>query len=126
MTLTELQKYNAGLVETWEKACRVGLSGGAAWGFVLRSMQRAENNLAAELDTTRGQTAKPVTLYFTFGQCHRHFINGTVFDKDTVVQITAPDPREVMCKHFGTKWAMEYAERPDPALFPHLITLVNH
>jgi hypothetical protein len=58
------------------------------------------------------------TGYFTFGQDHEHVKNGQVFDKDTVVKITAFDPREVMFMEFGTKWSMHYDEPPDMRFFP--------
>lgn len=58
------------------------------------------------------------TSYFTFGQSHFHNINGTVFDKDVVVKITAEFPREVMFKVFGPKWSMEYSKPPDMSFFP--------
>lgn len=58
-----------------------------------------------------GQEAK--TAWFTFGQAHRHNINGTIFDKDTVVEITAVDPRQVMFDTFKNKWSMHYDEPPD-------------
>lgn len=58
------------------------------------------------------------TSYFTFGQSHAHAVNGFTFDKDVVVKITAPDPRSVMCEHFGAKWAFEYDQCPDMGHFP--------
>lgn len=48
------------------------------------------------------------TSYFTFGQSHAHAVNGRTFDKDTVVEITADDPRQVMFDTFGNKWSMQY------------------
>lgn len=59
-----------------------------------------------------------MTSYFTFGQCHYHNIDGRVFDKDTVVKITADDPREVMFKTFGHKWSMQYDNPPNMDHFP--------
>jgi hypothetical protein len=58
------------------------------------------------------------TAYFTFGQCHIHTVNGMVFDKDTVVEITSPDPRETMFEIFGCKWSMQYHHPPDLKYFP--------
>jgi hypothetical protein len=52
------------------------------------------------------------TSYFTFGQAHVHRVNGRTFDCDTVVKITAEDPRAVMVETFGQKWSMEYSEPP--------------
>lgn len=60
------------------------------------------------------------TQYFTFGQAHVHSIGGITFDKDTIVAITADNPREIMFNTFGPKWAMQYDgdELPDLDLFP--------
>lgn len=58
------------------------------------------------------------TAYFTFGQNHVHNLFGIMFDKDCVVQITSPDPRTNMFDLFGTKWSMQYEQKPDLAYFP--------
>lgn len=54
-----------------------------------------------------------LTRWFTFGQSHAHRVNGKTFDCDCVVKITHLEPRQEMCRNFGTKWAMEYEEEPD-------------
>jgi len=64
------------------------------------------------------------TSYFTFGQSHVHRINGQLYDKDIVVKITATEPRELMVKHFGERWAMEYDKCPDLSLFPRGVFFV--
>ncbi len=48
--------------------------------------------------------------YFTFGQAHRHEVNGVVFDKDCVAEIEAECPRDVALELFGTKWCWEHEE----------------
>ena len=58
------------------------------------------------------------TSYFSFGQVHVHSINGKTFDKDCIVKITAEDPRAVMFKTFGPRWAFEYDEIPNMEYFP--------
>lgn len=58
------------------------------------------------------------TSYFTFGQSHTHSFNGRTLDKDTVLKITADDPRLIMHSLFGAKWSMEYDSPPDMTLFP--------
>ncbi len=58
------------------------------------------------------------TSYFTFGQAHRHEINGIVFDKDCVVKITGEEPRGVMFGLFGRQWSMEYFTTPDMKHYP--------
>ena len=58
------------------------------------------------------------TKWFTFGQGHRHEIDGRVFDKDTVLEITAADPEQVMWDTFGGKWAFMYDKPPDMQFFP--------
>lgn len=58
------------------------------------------------------------TSYFTFGQSHAHVFNGQTLDRNTVVKITAEEPRAKMFELFGNKWSMEYDEPPDPDLFP--------
>lgn len=57
------------------------------------------------------------TSYFTFGQNHIHKLNGKVFDKNTVVKITAEDPRQTMFDLFGRKWSMQYDNPPDMRLY---------
>lgn len=63
------------------------------------------------------------TSYFTFGQTHVHSINGRTFDKDTIVKITAEDPRQVMFDTFGPKWAMEYENAPDSRFYSEVVEL---
>ena len=58
------------------------------------------------------------TSYFTFGQAHSHVANGRTLDRNTVVKITAEDPRARMFELFGAKWSMEYDAPPDMRLFP--------
>lgn len=58
------------------------------------------------------------THYFTFGFAHAHAIAGFTYDKDIVVKITAENPREVMVKYFGLKWAFEYEDCPELYYFP--------
>jgi len=58
------------------------------------------------------------TAYFTFGQSHVHRFNGTVFDKDVVLKVTAPDPRHVMAELFDSQWAFEYEHPPNMSYFP--------
>jgi len=65
------------------------------------------------------------TSWFTFGQAHRHNINGQIFDKDTVVEITSFEPRNVMFETFGNKWSMEYSAPPDMKHFPKGIIKLN-
>ena len=47
-------------------------------------------------------------IYVTFGQDHRHVINGTVFDHDCVAVVNGD--RSKVFKLFGAKWCFEYAE----------------
>jgi hypothetical protein len=63
------------------------------------------------------------TSYFTFGQVHVHSVNGRTFDKDTIVKITAADPRKVMVAHFGVRWSMEYDEQPNMLFFKEMVEL---
>lgn len=65
------------------------------------------------------------TKYFTFGQTHEHILNGIVYDKDVVVQITHHSPRDVMFENFGMKWGFEYSDKPDMKLFPRGIILLD-
>ena len=60
------------------------------------------------------------TSLFTFGQAHRHEIDGVIFDKDVVVRVKAPNPRQVMIETFGLRWSMEYPidHPPRMELFP--------
>lgn len=52
-------------------------------------------------------------FYFSFGQSHRHEVNGQVFDKDCLVQIdseTYMTARRKMFEVFGDKWHRQYNE----------------
>lgn len=51
--------------------------------------------------------------YITFGQSHRHEINGKVFDKDCVAIIesdSASAGRDLAFEIFGRKFCFEYPE----------------
>lgn len=63
---------------------------------------------------------QPYTQWFSFGFSHRHEVAGQVFDKDTIVRITAIDPRSVMNKVFGSAWSFPYDQRPDHHLMRDL------
>lgn len=63
--------------------------------------------------------------YVTFGQKHKHTIDGKVFDKDTVAIIHGKhfdECRERAFKSFGLKWCMIHPEgewmESDIELFP--------
>lgn len=58
------------------------------------------------------------TSYFTFGQQHFHKVGLITVDRNTVIKITAWDPRHVMETLFGAQWSSEYSVRPDPKIFP--------
>jgi hypothetical protein len=58
------------------------------------------------------------TEFFTFGEGHCHEINGTVYDKDVILKITANDPRAVMFGLFGVEWSMCYTQPPDAKFYP--------
>lgn len=74
-------------------------------------------------DQPKTDTANLRTAWFTFGWGHCHTVNGRTFDKDTVVKITAPDPRALMFEVFGQKWSMEYDECPDMTHFAEVVEL---
>jgi hypothetical protein len=52
------------------------------------------------------------TSCFSFGYDHVHRIDGRTYDADTVVRISAPDPRGVMLEKFGKEWCFEYDHVP--------------
>lgn len=56
------------------------------------------------------------TLYFTFGFDHAHRIDGRTYAADTIVAITAEDPRSVMFDMFGSAWATSYRTIPGFAM----------
>jgi hypothetical protein len=58
------------------------------------------------------------TMYFTLGQSHIHKCGNKVLDKDTVIKITAMDPRAEMVRLFGWKWANEFDSPPDLSFYP--------
>lgn len=49
-----------------------------------------------------------ITNYFTFGKGQVHSVNGRTFDGQTIIKITAENPRQVMFDHFGKDWAFQY------------------
>jgi hypothetical protein len=65
------------------------------------------------------------TSWFSFGQVHTHSYNGQTLDKDTIVKVTAEDPRSVMAELFGAKWCWEYSEEPDMKWFPNGIVEIE-
>ena len=62
------------------------------------------------------------TSYFTLGQNHLHvLVDGEeerIIDSNTVIKITAENPRERIFSLFGPKWSMEYNEPPEMSSFP--------
>ena len=46
--------------------------------------------------------------YVTFGQDHRHEINGVVFDKDCVAVVNGD--RSTVFEIFGRQWCFEYSD----------------
>lgn len=48
------------------------------------------------------------TSIFSFGWGHAHAVAGITFDRDSLVSITAENPRKVMFETFGRQWSMEY------------------
>ncbi len=52
--------------------------------------------------------------YITFGQDHRHVINGVIYDRDCVAVIESENEktgREKAFELFGNKFCFEYPER---------------
>lgn len=64
------------------------------------------------------------TSYFTFGFDHVHRIDGRTYDADTVVRISAPDPRTVMLAKFGREWCGEYDDVPRSLTHARLVDVV--
>lgn len=62
--------------------------------------------------------------YFTFGFDHVHRIDGRTYDADTVVRISAPDPRAKMLAMFGREWCGEYSEVPASLSHARLVDVV--
>ncbi len=60
------------------------------------------------------------TQWFSFGFDHRHEVDDVIIDHNTVVRITAVDPREIMFDVFGARWSFPYDERPDHPLMRDL------
>lgn len=60
-------------------------------------------------------------LFITFGQVHRHEIDGLVFDKDCVAVIdceTYGEGREKAFKAFGPQFCLTYDKLPPMHHFP--------
>lgn len=58
------------------------------------------------------------TSYFSFGQSHVHSLDNITLDRNIILKITAPNPRDEMFKLFGDKWAFEYNNEPNMNHFP--------
>jgi len=56
------------------------------------------------------------STYITFGQEHKHIIQGITFDRNCVALID--NGRETAFLLFGDKWAFEYKDKPDMNFFP--------
>lgn len=57
--------------------------------------------------------------YYTLRQIDRHELqNGTILDRDIVIRAKGEAPRDLIFKILGTRWGMEYRNRPDMARFP--------
>lgn len=65
------------------------------------------NDILRELEL---QESKTKTRFFSFGQNHAHEINERIVDRNTIIKITAENPRDVMFDFFGDKWSFEYTE----------------
>lgn len=67
-------------------------------------------------------TVAPLTnTYVTFGQIHRHEVNGVVFDKDCVALIknlSSFQGRKLAFDVFGPKFFTVYSQAPDMTFFP--------
>lgn len=56
------------------------------------------------------------TFFFTFGQAHRHVIDGLTLDKDVVLQVYADDynaARQTVTRLVGVEWSMQYEDIKD-------------
>lgn len=71
-------------------------------------------------DENVDEIIQPYTQWFSFGFDHRHEVDGHTLDHNTVVRITAIDPRSVMNEVFGSVWSFPYDERPDHPLMRDL------
>lgn len=58
------------------------------------------------------------STYCTFGQTHKHVIDGVIYDKDTVVKLESENPEEKMIEMFGYNWSHIYDELPDMKYYP--------
>jgi hypothetical protein len=68
------------------------------------------------------------TKIFTFGQGQSHEYMGTRVDKDTIIKMTAENPRKAMFDIFGSEWAFEYEEKQLDDItkyYPHGFDLVK-
>ena len=66
-----------------------------------------------------------MNIYVTFGQVHRHVVNGKVFDKDCVAVIKAEthrEGREIAVKVFGDEFFTTY----DDATFRNIIGMMDY
>jgi hypothetical protein len=85
--------------------------------------QRVNDRINEDLGKLRPK--KLSTSWFTFGQDHFHQHGEMVLNKDTVLKITAQNPRQVMLELFGRKWSGEYDSTPDMTKYPGGILVMN-
>lgn len=58
--------------------------------------------------------------YVTFGQDHKHIIEGVVYDKDCVAVIESDNlqqSRDMAYSFFGTKFCFAYQDRHPPGMY---------
>lgn len=70
-----------------------------------------------------------ISRYFSLGQQHTKILptkkGVTTLDRNTLIKITAVDPRAEMFRIFGDEWSEEYEELPDMQYFPRGIFDIN-
>ena len=65
-------------------------------------------------------------FYLSFGQGHRHEIDGIQIDRDCLVRIYAAnehEARQIACVKFGEQWSRLYLNLPDLQFYPRGIVL---
>ena len=60
-------------------------------------------------------------IYVTFGQVHRHKVNGIIFDRNCVAVVEGKDykaARAVAVEAFGIEFCTTYDKMPDMSFYP--------
>jgi hypothetical protein len=90
--------------------------------------QNLINARAGDYQSFNQEQESKMKVYISFGQIHRHEVNGVVFDKDSIAVFESDSESEARGKAFelfGDKFFTSYLKLPDMSYFPRGLIEVN-